>query len=48
MKQSDKMKDIATGVLFVSGILGFMSGEFIVSTTLFGAASVISNLNFRD
>ncbi|MCK9607586.1 MAG: hypothetical protein M0R33_14185 [Methylomonas sp.] len=38
-------RDIFTGILFTSGIFGFMSGEFVLSTVLFGAASLSSNLN---
>jgi hypothetical protein len=37
-------RDILTGIFFTSGIFGFMSGEFVISTLLFGAASVSSNL----
>lgn len=48
MNESNKLKDIATGLFFVTGIFGFVSGAFIVSTTLFGAASLLSNLDFSD
>ena len=41
-------KDVVTGVLFTVGIFGFMSGEFILSTLLFGSASLTSSLDFRD
>jgi len=41
-------KDIATGLLFLTGVLGFMSGDFILSTVLFGSASLTSNLDFKD
>lgn len=41
-------KDISVGFLFITGILGFMSGEFIVSTTFFGAASLLSNIDFAE
>lgn len=40
-------KDVLIGVFFVSGIFGFMAGEFIVSTVLFAAAAVSSNLRGR-
>jgi hypothetical protein len=40
-------KDVVTGLLFTLGIFGFMSGEFILSTLLFGSASLTSNLNFK-
>jgi hypothetical protein len=39
-------KDVLTGVFFTTGVFGFMSGEFMVSTLLFGAATIASNLNF--
>jgi hypothetical protein len=44
----NKYRDITTGLLFVSGVFGFVSGDFIVSTTLLGAASFISNLDFTQ
>lgn len=37
--------DMLTGLFFVTGMLSFMSGQFILSTLLFGAASLTSNLN---
>lgn len=47
MKNSNNFyKDIAVGLFLVMGILGFMSGQFIISTTLFGAASLFSNIDF--
>ncbi len=41
-------RDIATGLLFVVGVFGFMSGEFVLSTLLFGTASLTSNLDLKD
>jgi hypothetical protein len=41
-------KDIITGLLFLVGVFGFMSGEFILSTLLFGTASLTSNLDLKD
>jgi hypothetical protein len=38
-------RDIATGLLLTTGVFGFMSGEFVISTMLFGAASLSSNLD---
>jgi len=40
--------DIAIGVLFISGIWAFISGAFIVSTVLFGAAAMLSNIFLRE
>lgn len=48
MNESNKYRDIATGLFFVTGVFGFVSGAFIASTTLFGAASLLSNIDFSD
>lgn len=37
-------RDITTGLFFVTGILSFLSGQFILSTMLFGTASLTANL----
>ena len=37
-------KDLTTGLFFLAGILSFVSGEFVISTMLFGTASLTSNL----
>ena len=42
---NDFQKDILTGTVFVTGLLGFISGEFIISSTLFASAAIASNLN---
>lgn len=42
---SNKQKDIINGLLFSSGIFGFISGAFIASTVFFGAAAMISNID---
>jgi len=41
-------KDIAIGTLFISGIWGFISGAFIVSTVMFAAAAMFSNIFLRE
>lgn len=41
---SDFYKDVFTGLIFLIGILGFISGEFIVSSTLFAASAISSNV----
>lgn len=38
-------KDVLVGVLFVVGVFGFMSGEFIMSTVVFASATVFSTLD---
>jgi CheY-specific phosphatase CheX len=42
---SDLYKDILTGLIFITGLLGFLSGEFIISSALFAAAAIASNVN---
>jgi len=42
---SDFYKDVTIGLLFITGILGFVSGEFIISSTLFATAAIASNIN---
>ena len=42
---NDLYKDIATGLVFMPGILGFISGAFILSSALFAVAAIASNVN---
>lgn len=37
-------KDVIMGLIFITGIYGFISGEFIVSTILFAGAAIYSNI----
>jgi CheY-specific phosphatase CheX len=39
-------KDISVRVMFITGIFGFLSGSFIISTLIFATAAVFSNLHF--
>jgi hypothetical protein len=41
---TDFQRDILIGLMFVVGILGFISGEFIVSTIMFATAATFSNI----
>jgi len=41
---SDIGKDIAIAILFIIALVGFISGEFIISSTLFAATTIVSNL----
>lgn len=43
----DLHKDILTGTVFITGLLGFVSGEFIISSTLFATAAIASNINLN-
>ena len=38
-------RDVTVGICFLLGMLGFLSGEFIIATVLFCAATIFSNLN---
>lgn len=43
-KMSDFQRDVFIGMMFLVGIFGFISGEFIVSTLVFASAAIFSNL----
>jgi len=45
---TDFQKDLLTGLAFVTGVVGFMSGQFIISSALFAATTVASNINKND
>ncbi len=47
-KRLSMKEDITIGALFISGIWGFISGAFIVSTVLFAAAAMASNIFLRE
>jgi CheY-specific phosphatase CheX len=41
---SQLSKDILIGILFITGLVGYISGEFIISSTLFLASAIASNV----
>jgi hypothetical protein len=41
---TDFKRDLLIGLMFIAGIFGFISGEFIFSTLLFATAAIFSNL----
>jgi hypothetical protein len=41
---NDFQRDVFIGLMFVTGIFGFISGEFVVSTVVFAAAAIYSNI----
>lgn len=41
---NDLQRDILIGLMFVTGIFGFISGEFVVSTVVFASAAIYSNI----
>lgn len=44
MTMNDFQRDVLIGVMFIAGIFGFISGEFIVSTVVFASAAIYSNI----
>lgn len=44
MNTSNLYRDVAIGVFSIAAIFGFVSGQFILSTMLFGMASLASNI----
>jgi len=41
---NDISKDIAIAVLVIIALVGFISGEFIISSALFAVTTIVSNL----
>jgi CheY-specific phosphatase CheX len=37
-------RDVLIGLMFIIGIVGFISGEFVLSTVLFASAAICSNV----
>ena len=44
---TDLQKDFLTGIVFMTGLVGFISGEFIISSTAFAVASVANYININ-
>ncbi len=44
---NDLQKDILTAAVFITGLVGFISAEFIISSTLFASAAIVTNLKFN-
>lgn len=45
---TDLQKDILVGLLFVTGILGFISGAFIISAVAFATSTIFSNMQLTS
>lgn len=41
---NDLSKDVLIGSLFIAGIWSFISGLFVISTVLFAATTMVSNM----
>jgi len=44
---TDLQKDILNGLAFITGVIGFLFGEFIISSTLFAGTAIASNININ-
>ncbi|MEI7838969.1 MAG: hypothetical protein WCJ11_00540 [Methylococcaceae bacterium] len=40
-------RDVLIALMFIVGIVGFISGEFIISTVLFASAAIFSNVHLN-
>ncbi len=40
-------RDVLISLMFIVGIVGFISGEFIISTVLFASAAIFSNVHLN-
>ena len=45
---NELQKDILTATMFVTGLVGYISGEFIISSTLFASAAITSNVYLNN
>lgn len=45
---NDLYKDILIGMVFAVGLLGFISGEFIISSMLFASAAIAGNVKVNS
>jgi hypothetical protein len=45
---NELQKDILTETMFITGLVGFISGEFIISSTLFASAAITSNVYLNN
>jgi CheY-specific phosphatase CheX len=45
---SNLTKDILIAALFLVGITGFISGEFIISSAIFASAAIASNIKTNN
>lgn len=44
---NDFYKDILIGTVFITGLFGFLSGEFIISSALFATSAIASNVKLN-
>ena len=45
---TELQKDILVGLLFVTGLFGFISGAFIVSAVVFAVSAIFSNIHLTS
>lgn len=44
---TDLQKDILNVLAFITGVIGFLFGEFIISSTIFAGTAIASNININ-
>jgi hypothetical protein len=44
---TDLQKDVLNCLAFITGVIGFFSGEFIISSAIFAGTAVASNININ-
>lgn len=44
---TDLQKDVLNGLAFITGVIGFLSGEFIISSAIFAGTAIASNVNIN-
>jgi hypothetical protein len=44
---NDLYKDLLNGLVFITGVIGFMLGEYIISSALFATTTYASNINMN-
>jgi len=42
---TDLQKDVLNCLAFITGVVGFLSGEFIISSAIFAGTAIASNIN---
>lgn len=45
---TDLHKDIIVGLLFITGLYGFISGAFILSAAVFAVSAIFSNIHLTS
>ena len=44
----NSIRDLFTGLIFILGIVGLLTGEYIISSALFAVATLVSSANMNS